>query len=206
MRPISPRHVMTAAATLATLGIILSACTGPRAFTRGSYGDPEEIVMLDDRWNQSDMQLIAKKWVNSLEAWRQRNDAAPKPVVILETPRNRTTEHIDMQALYDHVKTALIQSNQVTFLDKAARSEIAKEYEYQGSGYVDAEEAQGPGGQRGAQFLLGGVITSNVQQVGSNKVVYYKATFELTDIRTTEIVWTDHKEIKKEFKKKSIGL
>ena len=206
MRPISPRHVMTVAAMLATLGIILSACTGPRAFTRGSYGDPEEIVMLDDRWNQSDMQLIAKKVVNSLEAWRQRNDAAPKPVVILETPRNRTTEHIDMQALYDHIKTALIQSNQVTFLDKAARSEIAKEYEYQGSGYVDAEEAQGPGGQRGAQFLLGGVITSNVQQVGSNKVVYYKATFELTDIRTTEIVWTDHKEIKKDFKKKSIGL
>lgn len=206
MRPISPRHAMTAAATLATLGIILSSCTGPRAFTRGSYGDPEEIVMLDDRWNQSDMQLIAKKVVNSLESWRQSNDAAPKPVVILETPRNRTTEHIDMQALYDHVKTALIQSNQVTFLDKAARSEIAKEYEYQGSGYVDAEEAQGPGGQRGAQFLLGGVITSNVQQVGSNKVVYYKATFELTDIRTTEIVWTDHKEIKKDFKKKSIGL
>ena len=206
MRPISPRHVMTVAAMLATLGIVLSACTGPRAFTRGSYGDPEEIVMLDDRWNQSDMQLIAKKVVNSLEAWRQRNDAAPKPVVILETPRNRTTEHIDMQALYDHIKTALIQSNQVTFLDKAARSEIAREYEYQGSGYVDAEEAQGPGGQRGAQFLLGGVITSNVQQVGANKVVYYKATFELTDIRTTEIVWTDHKEIKKDFKKKSIGL
>jgi uncharacterized protein (TIGR02722 family) len=205
MRPISQRQAMTAVVMFATLGITLSACTGPRAFTRGNYGDPEEIVMLDDRWNQNDMQLIAKKVVSSLEVWRQSDDGAPKPVVILETPKNRTTEHIDMQSLYDHVKTALIKSNLVTFLDKSARQEIAEEYEYQGSGYVEAEEAQGPGGQRAAQFLLGGVITSNVQQVGSNKAVYYKATFELTDIRTTEIVWTDQKEIVKQFKKKSIG-
>ena len=45
-----------------------------------------------------------------------------------------------------------------------------------------------------------------IQQVGNKKVVYYKATFELTDIETTEIVWTDHKEITKHFKKKSIGF
>jgi hypothetical protein len=127
-------------------------------------------------------------------------------VVILETPRNRTTEHIDLQALYDHVKTELINSGQFTFLDKAARQEIAKEYEYQGSGYVDPNEAQGPGRQRGARYLLGLVITSNVQQVGKDKLVYYKTTFELTDIETTEIVWTGHKEITKAFKKKSIGL
>ena len=77
---------------------------------------------------------------------------AEKPVVILEMPRNKTTEHIDMQALYDHVKTALIQSGQFTFLDKAARQEIAQEYEYQESGYVRPDEAQGPGNQRGARF------------------------------------------------------
>jgi hypothetical protein len=100
----------------------------------------------------------------------------------------------------------MINSGQVTFLDKAARQEIAEEYEYQGSGYVDASEATGPGKQRAAQYLLGLVITSTVQQVGDKKVVYYKSTFELTDIETTEIVWTDHKEITKSFKKRSIGL
>ena len=45
---------------LAGLAALLSACAGPRAFTRGEYGDPEEISMLDDRWNQNDMQLVAK--------------------------------------------------------------------------------------------------------------------------------------------------
>ena len=202
------RTMKTRATQLAVLAIAavgLSACAGPRAFTRGTYEDPEQIAMLDDRWNQNDMQLVAKKIIESLQAWKQR-DALDKPVVILETPRNRTTEHIDLQALYDHVKTELINSGQFTFLDKAARQEIAKEYEYQGSGYVDPNEAQGPGRQRGARYLLGLVITSNVQQVGKDKLVYYKTTFELTDIETTEIVWTGHKEITKAFKKKSIGL
>jgi len=188
------------------LGVGLVACVGPRAFTRGEYGDPAEISMLDDKWNQNDMQLVAKKMVGSLEVWTEEQGLAVKPVVILEMPRNRTAEHIDMQALYDHVKTALIQSGRFTFLDKEARPEIAKEYEYQGSGYVRADEAKGPGQQKGAEYLLGGVITSTAQQVGPDKVMYYKATFELTDIQTTEIVWTDHKEITKHFKKKSIGL
>ena len=183
----------------------LAAC-GPQAFTRGEYGDPEEISMLDDKWNQNDMQLVAKTMIGSLETWLVEQQLAIKPVVIVEMPRNRTTEHIDMDALYDHVKTALIQSAKFTFLDKSAREEIAKEYEYQGSGYVRADEAKGPGEQKAAEYLLGGVVTSTIQQVGKNKLVYYKATFELTDIATTEIVWTDQKEIAKHFTKRSIGM
>ena len=188
------------------LGLGLGACGGPKAFTRGVYGDPEEISMLDDKWNQNDMQLVAKKAVSSMGTWVGAQALAEKPVVILEMPRNKTTEHIDLQALYDHIKTALIQSGDFTFLDKAARREIAKEYEYQSSGYVDPTQAKGPGKQKAAEYFMGGVITSTIQQMGNKKVVYYKATFELTDIETTEIVWTDHKEITKHFKKKSIGF
>ena len=190
----------------AALALTLAACAGYRAFTRGEYGDPQEISMLDDRWNQNDMQLVAKTIINSLEAWQASSGLPSKPVIILETPRNRTSEHIDLQALYDHVKTALIHSGSFTFLDKAARPEIAREYEYQGSGYVDPKEAKGPGGQKAAQFLMGGVITSNIQQVGSKKAAYYKATFELTNIETMVIVWTEQKEIVKYFTKRSIGL
>ena len=57
--------VYAAIALIATLG--LSACGGPRAFTQGQYGDPEEISMLDDKWNQNDMQLVAKKVVKIIK-------------------------------------------------------------------------------------------------------------------------------------------
>lgn len=188
------------------LAMLVAACGGPRAFTRGQYGDPAEISMLGDDWNQNDMQLTARDIVSSLETWVAQTNPAEKPVVILETFKNRSSEHLDTQALYDHIKTALIHSGKFTFLDKAARTEIAQEYEYQGSGYVDPDQATGPGKQKAARFLLGGVITSTVQEVGPNKAVYYKTTFELTSIETTEIVWTDHKEITKHFKKKSVGF
>ena len=84
-----------------TIGLALvvagvTACAGPRAFTLGEYGDPAEINMLDDKWNQNDTQLVAKKMVNSLESWAADMGLSAKPVIILETPRNRTSEHIDM--------------------------------------------------------------------------------------------------------------
>ena len=199
------RRLVIGCAFLAA-AISVTACGGPRAFTRGSYEDPSEIVLLDDKWNPSDMQLVAKTMINSMEAWYDANTNSDKPKVILEVPRNRTTEHIDMQALYDHIKTALINSGKFGFLDKDARQEIADEMQYQGSGYVDPSEAITPGKQKAASYLMGGSITSTIQEVGNNKVVYYKVTFELTDIETTEILWTDHKEIRKDFKKKSIGF
>ncbi|MEE2657457.1 MAG: penicillin-binding protein activator LpoB [Candidatus Latescibacterota bacterium] len=205
-KPAGRRSVGRVAMLFGLVAMTTVACAGNRAFTRGTYEDPQEIAMLDDDWNQNDMQLVAKKIVSSLQQWIVRDELGSKPVIVVETPRNRTTEHLDLDALYDHVKTALIRSGQFAFLDKAARQEIAQEYEYQGSGYVDPNHAIGPGNQRAAEFLLGLEITSEVQQVGSRKVIYYKATFELTDIETTEIVWTDQKEIRKDFRKRSIGF
>ena len=185
----------------------LTAACAPRAFTRGQYGDPAEISMLGDDWNQNDMQLTARDIVSSIETWVTQSKPDEKPVVVLETFKNHTAEHLDTQALYDQIKTALIHSGKFTFLDKAARQEIAQEGDYQNnSGYVDPNQAVATGKQKGAQFLLGGVITSTIQQVGPDKMAYYKTTFELTNIETTEIVWTDEKEIAKHFKKKSVGF
>ena len=138
--------------------------------------------------------------IGSMEGWIDER-AVEKPVVILEVPRNRTSEHIDVQALYDHVKTALMRW-QVPFLDNGWQ-EIAEEYEYQDR--ASARRGQGPGNQRGARYIIDKVITSTVQQVGSQKSSTTRR-LELTDIATTEIVWTKQKEITKHFKKQSIGF
>ena len=98
--------MMVITAVIATT--MVAGCGGPRGFTKGQYADPEEIALLDDKWNQSDMQLVAKTVINSMETWVGKAGADGKPVVVLEQSKNRTSEHIDMSALYDHVKTALI--------------------------------------------------------------------------------------------------
>ena len=181
-------------------------CAGPRAFTKGTYEDPETIALLDDRFNENDMQLIAKKMVNSILEAPTIKSSEKQPVVMIGKMRNRTTEHIDMVALADKVRTELIQSGRLRFVDVTNRRDIAEEYEYQQSGYVDPAQAKGPGKQTGSEYLLSGTLSSNIQEVGSDKLVYYKATFQLTNLETAEIIWTDEKEIRKAYKKRSIGL
>ena len=181
-------------------------CAGPRAFTKGTYEDPQTIALLDDRFNENDMQLIAKKMVNSIVEAPLSTGNSQLPVIMLGKMRNRTTEHIDMVALSDKIKTALIQSGKLRFVDIANRPDIAAEYEYQQSGYVDPSQAKAPGKQTGSDFLLTGTLSSNVQEVGKDKLVYYKATFQITNLETSEIVWTDEKEIRKAYQKRSIGL
>jgi penicillin-binding protein activator len=190
---------------LLIITVLSIGCAGPRAFTKGSYEDPNTIALLDDRFNENDMQLIAKKMVTSLveSSPVQKSEA---PAVMVGKMRNRTTEHIDLGALSDKIRTSLLQSGKFRFVDSKNRKDIAREYEYQRSGYVDPTQANHPGQQTAADFVLTGTLTSNTQEVGKEKLVYYKATFQLTNLVSAEIVWTDEKEIRKAYKKRSIGI
>lgn len=190
------------------LAIVLAfavSCAGPRAYTKGTYEDPDTIALLDDRFSENDMQLIAKKMIQSM-AVSNIVGSNGAPFVMIGKMRNRTAEHIDMTMLSNKVRTQLIQSGRFRFADVQNRLDIAEEYEYQQSGYVDPEQAKGPGSQVGAEFLLTGTLTANVQEVGKNKLIYYKATFQLTNLLTSEIAWTDEKEIRKAYKKRHIGI
>lgn len=194
--------------TLITLVFVLAfavSCAGPRVFTKGTYEDPNTIALLDDRFSENDMQLIAKKMIQSM-AGSDIVGSNGAPVVMVGKMRNRTSEHIDMTMLSDKVRTQLIQSGRFRFADVMNRRDIAEEYEYQQSGYVDPDQAKGPGSQTGAEYLLTGTLTANVQQAGRNKLIYYKATFQLTNLLTSEIAWTDEKEIRKAYKKRHIGF
>lgn len=191
--------------TLAVVLAFAAGCAGPRAFTKGTYEDPNTIALLDDRFSENDMQLIAKKMIQSM-ADIDIAGSNGTPVVMIGKMRNRTAEHIDMTMLSNKVRTQLIQSGRFRFADVVNRRDIAEEYEYQQSGYVDPEQAKGPGSQTGAEYLLTGTLTANVQEVGKNKLIYYKATFQLTNLLTSEIVWTDEKEIRKAYKKRHIGI
>ncbi len=184
---------------------LIAGCGGPKAFTRGTYEDPNVIQLLSDEFNENDLQLIAKKMVNSMVATPSITNLETKPIVIVGKIENRTSEHIDTASLAEKVRTNLVQTGRFRFLAKEARQEIAEEYEYQQSGYVDPSKAKGPGQQTSADYLMTGGISSIIQQVGKDKLVYYKVTFNLTSIKTSEIVWTDEKEIRKQFKKRSVG-
>ena len=186
--------------------VALTGC-GSRQFSQGKYDDLSEDRLLDDKFNESDMRMIAEAMVKSLIDSQVIRESKKAPVVLVTLVKNRTQEHIDMKSMTDKMRVALLKSGRFRFTDKEVREEIAGELDYQNqSGYVDAATARQKGRQIGAQYFLTGEVTDRVQEVGSKKYVYYKATFNLVNIQNAMFEWSDEKEIRKFYQKRNVGL
>lgn len=190
---------------LASVSLVLTSC-GPKAFVKGDYDDPEKENLLNDQWSETDMQKTVQALVSSMTAHPVIANAKRPPVVMVTQLQNKTSEHIDTQSVMDMVRVELMKTGKTSFIDKEARQDIADEYNYQNSGMVGGETKKGPGGQIGADYIVNGRLDSIVQEVGKEKTVYYKVTLNLTNLKTGVINWTDQKQIRKYYKKKSVGL
>tara|TARA_B110001454_G_scaffold218991_1_gene249080 strand:+ start:126727 stop:127320 length:594 start_codon:yes stop_codon:yes gene_type:complete len=190
---------------LLALSLFITNC-GPKAFVKGQYDDVQRENLLNDQWSETDMQNAVKDLVASLVSHPSIANAKTPPVVMVTQLQNKTSEHIDTQSIMDMFRVELMNSGKVEFIDKEARQDIKDEYDYQNSGVVSEESKKGPGGQIGADFIVNGRMDSIVQEVGKDKTVYYKMTMNLTNLKTSKMVWSNYKQMRKQFKKKSVGL
>jgi uncharacterized protein (TIGR02722 family) len=173
---------------------------------KGDYGDPNQVEILDDRWNDSDARMAAEEMIRSClsNAWLSsfnNEHKGAKPVVLVGDFENRTDEHIDTKALFEAVRSNLINSGRLRFVDGDKRGDLLKEYQYQGSGAVRKDEVKGPGKQRGADFFLYGAISNMAAKQDGKKRVTYQVEMRLTNIETSEIEWTEIKKITKRFER-----
>lgn len=193
-----------------SIGGVILVCTalgcGPKAFTKGQYDDPDRVELLDDKFNEADMQQMAQTVIQAMVSCAYVANAPKPPVVIVERVQNRTEEHIDTVSLTDKVQTALINSGKVRFVNKGERGTLDEEYDYNASGEVSGPTQKKKGSQIGADYILSGDIATNVQEVGNDKYVYYKLTMNLTNLATSTIDCTQEKELRKKFRKRSVGL
>ena len=190
-------------AALAAL-VLFTGC-GPKAYVRGEYDDVGRANLLNDKWSETDMQVVAESLVKSMLSHPSLRDAKRPPVVMVTNLQNKTSEHIDTQSIMDMIRVELMKSGKVGFIDKDARGDIADEYAYQ-EGNVGEETRKEKGGQIGADFIVNGRLDSIVQAVGKDKTVYYKVTLNLTNLKTSMMVWSDQKQIRKAYKKRTVGL
>lgn len=200
----SVQQILVLVLTSLLLGV--AAC-GPKAFVRGDYDeDLDRANLLTDQWSESDMQQAVRDLVESATSHPAISQSRRPPVVMVTRLENKTSEHIDTQNITDMMRVELMRNGKVSFVDRAAREDIAEEYDYHSSGMVSRETARGAGGQIGADFILNGRMDSIVQQAGRDKTVYYKLTMNMTNLQTGIIVWSDHKQIRKIFRKRRVGL
>lgn len=189
------------------MGLILGACSPD---FEGTYSDPAQAEIVDDKWNETDarktatsliQQVLSKPWLAVFEEKYKK-----KPVVIVDDVANRTDEHIDTKALTEFMQDELINSGKVRFLNAEKRKQILEEIKYQNSGTTAEDSKKKLGKQIGADFMLSGAVSSSVHSQGGLKTVTYQTAMNLTDLETTEMIWSGKELIKKRFKRSGAGF
>ena len=164
--------------------------------------DPEQTTDLTGKWNDTDSRMVAKdmaadaldsKWLPRFQA---RNDNE-RPTMIVGLIKNKTHEHIDPSTFIKDMQRQFIKRDAIRIVEHGKFRERMREERSDQQQYASEDTQNKFGLELGADYMMHGAVSSNVQQVDDEKVVFYKVNLELADLTTNEIVWIGDKEIKK---------
>jgi penicillin-binding protein activator len=186
------------------LALLASGCA-----TTVEYGDATSSKPISTEFGSSDLQQIAAKMVDSLLAFPPIMDvtANRRPVLMVDSVKNKTMQHIDTESVTDSIRTRLIRSGKFRFTDRTTDEAFKEELRVQNdSGLVDPSTAVKFGKQIGAEFMLTANLSEIAQSAGRVHDVYYKFTMNLRNLRTGIIEWADEQEIRKQKTNPILGL
>ena len=189
--------------TLIATGTLLSGCS-----TEVSYGDAKETETVTVEYGSTDLQSLASKMARSLADSHAVKEASAngRPVLFVDSIRNKSSEHIDTEALTDSMRTQLLRSGKFRFVDMSKVQSVKEQLEYQQqSGMVNPAAMVRLGKQTGAQYMLYGNLASIVKDNGKVKDVFYQLTMNLMELESGELIWADQQEIRKQSRKKTLG-
>lgn len=121
------------------------------------------------------------------------------PVMTIAGVENRTREYVDTKNLTDKMRTMLLKSGKMQFVNTARRTDLLNEQGYQAAN-ANPEQMATIGAQAGAKYMITGSLTQMTQQTGKQvrvskqRLNYYKLTMEITDLTSSLIVWTTEEE------------
>ena len=201
------RYLMNLTVIILALSV-LSGCSAFRASTR-EVGVEEE-VRYDAKYNYADMRNVAGNVVDKLMSSSLLATESTPPIFMIAGLQNRTSDYVDMKNLSDRMRTELIQSGRVQFVNAAHRDELLAEQGYQVAN-ATPETQVAVGRQIGAKYMMTGSLTEMAQRspnqvrVSRQELRYYKLTVEITNLETSLISWTAEEEFARESSKPLIG-
>lgn len=198
------KRFIIATIIIASLALIFN-CGGPSRTVSRIQAD--QTTDISGRWNDTDSRLTAEAMIKDVlsRPWLTdfEMDKGEKPTVIVGTIRNKSSEHIPVEAFVKDMERELINSGQVEFVaSKIERSEVREERLDQQT-HASVETAKELGNETGADFMLKGTINSIVDSFEGQKAVYYQVDLELVNMETNSKVWLGNKKIKKMIEQKS---
>lgn len=191
------------------LACILFLSLGLGACSTVEYGDAQGVETTTADFGSTDLQMTAEKMVESLLSFPPIIAVTHerRPVMFVDTIKNKTTEHIDTESITDSISTKVLRSGKFRFVDMSKISAVKEQMNYQAnSGMVDENTAVTMGRQIGAEYMLYGNLSSIVKRDGSTKDVYYKFTMKVMHLESGIVEWQDEKEIRKVKKKSLFGM
>jgi PBP1b-binding outer membrane lipoprotein LpoB len=159
-----------------------------RGFVAGTGVESQDLVVVTD------------KMARSILGIPQIARAATKPVIVIDPVVNDTRFPINKDLFTDRIRIELNKHaiDRVTFLARDRMKALERERALKQSGQVTASSDPNVVEFKGADYFLtgklGGLTTRTSQGTGD----YILYSFQLINARTSEIVWEDSHEIKKQ--------
>ncbi len=200
-------HWRPSLAAPAAAGLLLSGCFWTTTTTR----DPDEPQHYGKNWDATDLKGAVTKIATTLVESKRMNTVEKTPLVIVYGVQNDTAEHINTQLIADKIQTALNETGAFRFIDRDMRAHIDAEVTYQQGGKVDPATASKVGKQLGATHVLWGRLASIETKQGKGlnlskkSMIFYNLTVRVTDLESSEVIYSNEFEIAREESQPLVG-
>jgi uncharacterized protein (TIGR02722 family) len=172
--------------------------------------NPDKMPQLDARYGAQDLRRLSQEITDELASSSFVKGIQSNPVMIIYGIQPRTETFVDTKALTDRIRTTLMQTSHIQFVNEERRDSLLKEQGYQAQN-ATPETRVAIGKQIGAKYMLTGALVEMQKQTGKQarvsktELMYYQLTVDITDLETGLIAWSTTKEFAREMRKPLIG-
>jgi PBP1b-binding outer membrane lipoprotein LpoB len=147
-----------------------------------------------------DLLAVTDKMARSILGVSQIANAATPPRIVLEPVQNDTRFPINKDLFLDRIRGELTKKSQgkVVFLARERMAALEKERDLKRTGQVTSTSDPNVQEFKGADFFLTGKLGGMTTRTKAGTSDYVLYSFQLINPRTSEIVWEDSAEIKKQ--------
>ncbi len=165
--------------------------------------DSKGLHDVDVNYGAEDLHMFTQKMVSSMLQSSFLKESEKSYIALGKIHINSgVNENIDLNLIKNTIRTNLIKSNKVNFIDAEHIGELEKELDYQNSSkYLDKSTVKKIGGFIARDYTLTGDIHAIKKDNGEILDNFYALSLRLTDVKTSAIVWSEEKEIRKQVRK-----
>jgi len=165
--------------------------------------DPRGLHDTDANYGAEDLHLFTQKMVTSMLQSSFLNGSKNPYIALGNITLNRgIDEHIDVKLIKNVIRTNLIKSEKVNFIDNEHIKQLENEIDYQNSSkYLDKSTVKKVGGFIARDYTMSGDIHAIKKDNGAILDNFYALSLRLTDVKTSAVVWSEEKEIRKQVSK-----